>query len=193
MAWLDGRGGTVSVKLNNLMGPYFVSHKGVRQGDPLSPVLFNFVADCLTKMVHNVQQSGTITGLADNLIPKGVAILQYADDIILCLENNIETTRNTKLLLYLYEVMSGLKINFIKSEIVLINGDNLLATQYAEIFNCQVGLFPNKYLGVLVSPSRLHVADWVPLYDKNGKKIGCMERGLNVHCWQDHLDKCLPI
>jgi hypothetical protein len=49
-------GGTVSVKLNNLIGPYIKSHKGVRQGDPLSPILFNFVADGLTRMIHKANQ-----------------------------------------------------------------------------------------------------------------------------------------
>ena len=44
-------GGTVSVKLNNLIGPYIKSHKGVRQGDPLSPILFNFVVDGLSRMI----------------------------------------------------------------------------------------------------------------------------------------------
>ncbi|KAG0533440.1 hypothetical protein BDA96_04G193700 [Sorghum bicolor] len=32
-------GGTVSVKLNNLIRPYIKSYKGVRQGDPLSPII----------------------------------------------------------------------------------------------------------------------------------------------------------
>ena len=42
-------GGTVSVKLNDQIGPYFMSYKGVlRQGDPLLPILFNFVANYLT-------------------------------------------------------------------------------------------------------------------------------------------------
>ena len=107
-------GGTVCVKLNNVEGPYFVSHKGVRQGDPLSPILFNFVADCLARMVRQAQQNGLLCGLTDNLIPKEVAILQYADDTIIYLKDDLEMARNMKLLLYLYEVMSGLKINFSK-------------------------------------------------------------------------------
>lgn len=36
-------GGTVSVKVNDKIGSYIKSFKGVRQGDPLSPILFNFV------------------------------------------------------------------------------------------------------------------------------------------------------
>ena len=43
--------GTVCVKMNNEMGSYFKSAKGVRQGDPMSPTLFNMVVECLTKMV----------------------------------------------------------------------------------------------------------------------------------------------
>jgi len=100
-----------------------------------------------------------------------VAILQYADDTIICLKNDFEKARNMKLLLYLYEVMSGLKINFSKSEIILVNGDNDTQILYAELFNCQVGLFPIKYLGVPMGPGRLHIKDWVPLQEKNLKKL----------------------
>ena len=31
--------GTLSIKLNNETGPYFQSHKGVRQGDPYFPFI----------------------------------------------------------------------------------------------------------------------------------------------------------
>ena len=112
------------MKINDQTGPYFTSHKGVRQGDPLSPLLFNLVADCLTRLVRQAQENNMITGLASHLITNGVAILQYADDTIICLRDDIDGARNMKLLLYLYELMSGLKTNFSKSEILLINGDN---------------------------------------------------------------------
>ena len=80
------------------MGPYFVSSKGVRQGDPLSPILFNFAADCLARMVRKAQGEGLITGLASNLIP-GVVLLQYAHNTIVCLQDDIAKARNLKLLL----------------------------------------------------------------------------------------------
>lgn len=69
-------GGTVSVNINDQVGPYFTSHKGVRQSDPLSPILFNLVAGCVSRMVTQAQEGGLITGLASHLIPKGVAMLQ---------------------------------------------------------------------------------------------------------------------
>jgi hypothetical protein len=122
-------------------------------------------------MVRSAQQSFLVTGLAVNLIPRGVAILQYADDAVLCLENDVAKARNVKLLLYMFEKMSGLKINVEKSEVTLVGGDNALASQYAGLFNCQVGLFPMKYLGVPIAPSRLHVIDWARLEDKYAKKL----------------------
>uniref|UniRef100_A0A453DES7 Reverse transcriptase domain-containing protein n=1 Tax=Aegilops tauschii subsp. strangulata TaxID=200361 RepID=A0A453DES7_AEGTS len=80
------RNGTVSIKLNNCVGPYFQSAKGVRQGDPHSPFLFNLAVECLTKMIKNAQKNNLIVGLASGLIPNGVVVLQYADDTIICLE-----------------------------------------------------------------------------------------------------------
>jgi hypothetical protein len=41
----------------------------------------------------------------------------------------------------------------------MIGGDNVLAVKYAEIFNCQIGIFPLRYLGVPIAHGRLHVVD----------------------------------
>lgn len=143
----------------------------MRQGDSLSPILFNFVADCLTKMILQAQRNGLIVGLVEHIIPHGVAILQYVDDTIICLHHDLQKARNLKLLLYLCEMMAGLKINFNKNEIIMVNDHENMALTYAEIFNCQIGYFPIKYLGVPVSPSRLHVIDWLPLLEKNAKRL----------------------
>jgi hypothetical protein len=42
-------------------------------------------------------------------------ILQYADDMILFLENDLEQAKNLKIVLYTFEKVSDLKINSIRA------------------------------------------------------------------------------
>ena len=81
-------------------------------------------ADVLAKMITIAQENNLITGLAVDYVEHGVAVLQYADDTILCLKDEVEVARNTKLLLYLFKEMAGLKINFDKSEVVMVKDDD---------------------------------------------------------------------
>ena len=152
--------GTISVKINNEEGPYFQSAKGVRQGDPLSPTLFNMAGEVLTKMILEAQKNGLFVGLAPDLVENGIAVLQYADDTVLCVSHDPDKAVNLKLLLYLFEIMSGLKINFQKSEVFTIGGDNDITAFYADMFNCQAGVLPLKYFGVPVTFAHLKNVDW---------------------------------
>jgi hypothetical protein len=95
--------GTSSVQVNGSVGNYFKSGEGVRQGDLLSPLLFNLSADSLAKMVYKAQENELIKGLVPKYIEQGVAILQYADDTILCMDDEVESVQNMKLLLCFYE------------------------------------------------------------------------------------------
>jgi hypothetical protein len=54
LSWISKAmtGGIVSVKINDCMGSYFCSYKGVRQGDPFAPSLFNIAVNCLSKMIQ---------------------------------------------------------------------------------------------------------------------------------------------
>ena len=56
----------------------------------------------------------------------------------MCLQNDMEVARNMKLLLYFFELISDLKINFSKSEVVVLNGDNELVLALASLLNCKL-------------------------------------------------------
>jgi hypothetical protein len=110
-------------------------------------------------MITSAQRNGLIKVLADNLVEHGVAILQYADDTILLLQHDMEGARNLKLLLYIFETMSGLKINFEKSETMLVLEDTEKLNEYVELFNFQKGSWPIHYLGTPVCARRTSVAE----------------------------------
>jgi mannosylglycoprotein endo-beta-mannosidase len=114
--------------------------------------------------------------MISDIIPKGVAILQYADDTILCMEDDTEIMTNMKILLYIYEKMSRLKINFGKSEIIMVSSEEQKALLYSEMINCATGSWPIKYLGVPVSGSRLQVKDWIALNEKILKRLDGWQR-----------------
>lgn len=63
-------------------------------------------------------------GLVPHLIDRGIAIFQYADDTILFVQDDVDQVRQLKLILYLFEAISGLKINFLKSEVMMVIEDD---------------------------------------------------------------------
>jgi hypothetical protein len=75
--------------------------------------------------------------------------------------------------------MSGLKINYQKSEIFLVGGDNIIADSYSSLFGGQVGTLPMKYLGVPVNYRSLRISDLDPLDGKFIKKLDAWVGGAN--------------
>jgi hypothetical protein len=68
-------GGSVAIKINDDFGRYFQTLKGLRQGDPLSPMLFNIVAYMLAIMIKRVKVDGLIEGVVPYLVDGGLSIL----------------------------------------------------------------------------------------------------------------------
>ena len=151
------RDGRVCIDLNGDRGEFFRSYKGLKHGDPLSPLLFNLVADALSEMLSRACAAGIINGLVPNLVEGGLSHLQYADDTVILLQYSPEILKNIRLILSTYEVLSGMKINYEKSEILSIGLDEdiLLA---ANILGCKVGALPMRYLGMPVSSAKISKA-----------------------------------
>jgi len=55
-------GGSVAINVNDEVGHFFQTKKGLRQGDPLLPLLFNIVADMLAKLIKRANEDGQICG-----------------------------------------------------------------------------------------------------------------------------------
>jgi hypothetical protein len=70
---------------------------------------------------------------------------------------------NLKFLLLSFENMSGLKINFSKSEVLVLGLDHIEQRRIANLLNYILGTFPITYLGLPVSDKRLSLKDWEPL------------------------------
>ena len=68
-------GGNVAIKVNNYVGRYFQTKKGLRQGEPLSPILFNIVADMLAIIIERAKLDGQIVGVVPHLVDGGLSIL----------------------------------------------------------------------------------------------------------------------
>ena len=83
---------SVGIKVND-KSSYFQTHKGLRQGDPLSPILFNIVADILATLISRAKADGQISGIIPHLLDDGLSILQYADDTIIFMNHDIEQAR----------------------------------------------------------------------------------------------------
>ncbi|WVZ50145.1 hypothetical protein U9M48_001431, partial [Paspalum notatum var. saurae] len=139
-------GGNVAVKVNGQNGPYFQTRKGLRQGDPLSPIPFNIVADRLAIIINRAKEVGKVNGVIPHLVEDGLSILQYADDTVLFMDHDLEKARNMKVLLCIFEKLSGLKINFHKSEIVCFGQAKEFENIYSELFGCRVGSLPFRHI-----------------------------------------------
>jgi hypothetical protein len=133
-----------------------------------------------------------IAGLADHVIEGGCVILQYADDTILFIQDDMESARNLKLLLYIFESMSGLKINFEKSEVLLFQSDDARLQTYTELFNCQAGSWPIKYLGTPVCARRTTVAKMKFVEEKIRQGMeGWMSGSMSIGGRVTKIDACL--
>jgi hypothetical protein len=75
------------------------------------------------------------------------------------MEHNFEHAKNMKLLLSAFKQLSGLKINFHKSESFYFRKAKNYESQYEQLFGCKKGSFPFRYLGITMHHRKLNNKD----------------------------------
>jgi hypothetical protein len=125
----------------------------------------------LVILVSRAKSGGQFRGLVPNLVEDGLSILQYADDTILFMEDDLEEARNLKLVLAAFEKLSGLKINFHKSELFCFGEAKGRVEDYKGIFGCFEGSFPFKYLGIPMHYRKLSNRHWNSIEERFQKKL----------------------
>jgi len=156
-------GGSVAVNVNDEVGPYFQTKKALRQGDPLSPILFNIVANMLALLINRAKAADQLSDVVSDLIDGGLSILQYADNTILFMDRNLEHAYSMKTILCAFEQLLGLKINFYKSKIFCFGEAKNCESQYMKLFECNPGTFPISHLCIPIHYWKLSNNDWIKI------------------------------
>jgi len=76
-----------------------------------------------------------------------------------------------KTILCAFEQLSGLKINFHKSEIFCFGEAKSCESQYIELFGCNPGSFPLRYLGIPIHYRKLSNSDWLKILEQFEKRL----------------------
>ncbi|XP_039066097.1 uncharacterized protein LOC120211667 [Hibiscus syriacus] len=92
--------------------------------------------------------------------------LQFADDMIVFSEANIEMVRNLKRILRVFEVASGPALNLDKSKLFGIGVEENQCADWAASIKCEVDSFPSIYLGLPLGYRRSSTELWKSILEK---------------------------
>jgi hypothetical protein len=162
--------GTSSVLINGVPGINFKCRRGVRQGDPLSPLLFVLGAELLQYVINDLKDRGLLK-LPILVNQTDFPIVQYADDTILVLEADQDRLAVLKQALHDLSLSTGPVVNYHKSCMLPINIIDQKVHDLAEGFGCSVGTFPFTYLGLPMGTTRPKIVDLMPLVDRLERRL----------------------
>ena len=138
-----------SILINGSHSDFFSSSKGIRQGDPLSPLLFDIVMEGLSHMLDVAATTSQFSGFfVGNTAGNSVMVshLLFTDDTLIFCDADPMQIASLRAILARFEEVSGLRINLGKSELVPIrvvhNMDVLVG-----MLGCQQSFLPLRYLG----------------------------------------------
>lgn len=164
-----------SMTINGSASAMFRSGKGIKQGDPISHFLFIMIVEVLSVMIKKAADMDLIVGFKPSENAFSITHIQFADDLIVFLDGDVEQIQNLKNILLAFELISGLKVNFKKSVVAAV-GNVLNTAECALLFGCPMISFPMKYLGIPLGNKSKAVGVWDTILQKFQKKLSIWQR-----------------
>ena len=173
ISWIEGclKSATVSVLVNGSPTNEFIPHRGLGQGDPLAPLLFNIGAEGLTGLMREALDKNLYSSFLVGKNSEPVNILQYVDDTIFLGEATMKNVKTIKSLLRSFELASGLKINFAKNSFGAIGKSVQWTKVAAEYLNCRILSLPSLYLGIPIGANLRRTEFWDRIIRKCERKL----------------------
>jgi hypothetical protein len=148
--------------------------------------LFLVVADILQQMI---KQDGRIKHPAADALP--CPVLQYADDTLILLKADGAGIAALRDVLDRFSAATCLHINYGKSTMVPMH---TLATEVEVlqgILGCQLGGFPQTFLGLPLSSDKLRLSAFAPLIAKSDRRLSGWHASLLNRMGRVVLIKCV--
>ena len=141
---------------------------GLRQGDPLSPLLFILAIDPLQCIIEMAAERGFL----QPILPKTAKLRcsLYADDAAIFSAPTANDLSRLSRILHIFGECSGLTINMGKTEIFPIRLDTSTVQTLLQNFPGKISSFPGKYLGLPLHTRKLRRVEIQPLIDKIGSR-----------------------
>lgn len=102
--------------------------KGMKQGCPLSPLLFILAVDSFNVIIRESISSGFLDGISDHIREWLVFNLHFVDDTLLFSSLGFNQAVILKLMLSFFELSYGLKINFRNPSFFFLGENHSLAS-----------------------------------------------------------------
>jgi hypothetical protein len=146
---------STQVMLNGSPGLPIRHQRGLRQGYPLSPMLFVLIMDVLSSLF--LLAEGLLHNLQGANVRNRISI--YADDVVLFIQPMVEELNCVKMILDCFGSASGLVCNMNKSCAIPIRCSEQVVQQGCNLLLCSSASFPCTYLGLPITDRRLRKAD----------------------------------
>ncbi|KAK2654189.1 hypothetical protein Ddye_014045 [Dipteronia dyeriana] len=129
--------------------------------------------------LDRARDRGLIKGIGFNNNEVRITHLQFADDTILFIDPYMEYLLNVKRVLRCFELVSGVKINFQKSFLVMVGKKNPNDELWLRAFRSVAETLPIIYLGLLLGGNPKREFFWNPVVQRV-KETCSMEERIHV-------------